>query len=181
MDLEDLLEEVWQYTPLFVWRILWTGEPVYSLSIVYRVAKSQTQLKWLSKHASEVYIRCWWGLVDTEIRLQFQCPDIWVIRLSSHSFYFMKLQLSCWSYLSVFFFINFIERQLLYRILLFSVTSQHESAIGIHIPLPFWTSLPSPSPSHGSRLIQSPCLSFLSHTANSCWLSILHMVTFITV
>ena len=27
MDLEDLLEEVWQYTPLFVWRILWTGKP----------------------------------------------------------------------------------------------------------------------------------------------------------
>ena len=27
-----------------------------------------------------------------------------------------------------------------------------------------------------SRLIQSPCLSFLSHTANSRWLSILHMV-----
>ena len=34
----------------------------------------------------------------------------------------------------------------------------------------------SPSPSHHSRLIQSPCLSFLSHTANSHWLSILHMV-----
>ena len=33
-------------------------------------------------------------------------------------------------------------------------------------------SLPSPSPSHSSRLIQSPCLSFLRHTANSCWLSI---------
>ena len=36
------------------------------------------------------------------------------------------------------------------------------SAIGIHILPPFWTSLPSPSPSHPSRLIQSPCLSFLS-------------------
>ena len=46
----------------------------------------------------------------------------------------------------------------------------------IHISPPFWTSLPSPSPSHLSRLIQSPCLSFLSHTANSCWLSTLHMV-----
>ena len=32
---------------------------------------------------------------------------------------------------------------------------------------PFWTSLPSPFPSHPSRLIQSPCLSFPSHTANS--------------
>ena len=30
--------------------------------------------------------------------------------------------------------------------------------------------------SHPSRLIQSPCLSFLSHSANSHWLSILHMV-----
>ena len=35
-----------------------------------------------------------------------------------------------------------------------------------------WTSLPAPSPSHPSRLIQSPCLSFLSHTANSRWLSL---------
>ena len=34
------------------------------------------------------------------------------------------------------------------------------------------TSLPSPSPSHHSRMIQSPWLSFLSHTANSRWLSI---------
>ena len=48
--------------------------------------------------------------------------------------------------------------------------------IYIYISPPFWTSLPSPSPSHCSRLIQSPCLSFLRHTANSCWLSILHMV-----
>ena len=31
---------------------------------------------------------------------------------------------------------------------------------------------PSPSPSHSSRLIQNPCLSFLRHTANSHWLSI---------
>ena len=47
----------------------------------------------------------------------------------------------------------------------------------IHISPPFWSSLPSPSPPHSSRLIQSPYLSFLSHEANSCWLSILHMVT----
>ena len=36
--------------------------------------------------------------------------------------------------------------------------------------------LQSPSPSHPFMLIQSPCLSFLSHTTNSYWLSILHMV-----
>ena len=44
---------------------------------------------------------------------------------------------------------------------LFSVKPQHESAIGIHISPPFWTSLLSASQSHPSRLIQSPCLSFL--------------------
>ena len=42
--------------------------------------------------------------------------------------------------------------------------------------LPFWNSLLSPTLSHSSRLIQSPCLSFMSHTAKSCWLSILRMV-----
>ena len=41
---------------------------------------------------------------------------------------------------------------------------------------PFRNSLSLPSPSHPSRLIQSPCLSFLSYTENSCCLSILHMV-----
>ena len=98
-----------------------------------------------------------------------------------------KYLLPCFQYLSIFHIfyyhtilslinIFFIEGKLLYRILLFSVEPQHESAIGIHISPPFWTSLPSPSPSHPSRLIQSPCLSFLSHTANSHWLFILHMV-----
>ena len=57
-----------------------------------------------------------------------------------------------------------------------SVKPQLKSAIGIHISPPFWTFLPSPSPSHPSRLIQSPYLSFLSHTANSRWLSVLHVV-----
>ena len=49
--------------------------------------------------------------------------------------------------------------------------NMNQPQVYIH-PLPFET----PSPSHPSRLIQSPCLSFLSHTANSPWLSILHMV-----
>ena len=57
----------------------------------------------------------------------------------------------------------------------FSVKLQNESAIGIHIPS-LLNSLPPPSPSHPSKLIQRPSLSFLSHTANSRWLSILHMV-----
>ena len=70
-----------------------------------------------------------------------------------------------WSFLlctlfGVFFFFFFslfifIERYLLYRILLFSVKPQHESAIGIHMSPPFWTSLPFPSPSQPLRLTKS--------------------------
>ena len=39
-----------------------------------------------------------------------------------------------------------------------------------------WTSLPSPCPSYASRLSQGPCLGSLSHTADSHWLCILHML-----
>ena len=80
--------------------------------------------------------------------------------------------------LFLLFLINlfFTEGSLLYKILLLSLNPQHESAIGIHISPPFWTSLPFPSASHLSKLIQSSCLSFLSHTENSHWLSILAMV-----
>ena len=65
-----------------------------------------------------------------------------------------------WSFFFLIYFL--VEGYLLYRILLFSVKPQHESAIGIHIPLPFWTSLPSPSPPLPSRLVQNHCLSFLA-------------------
>ena len=51
-----------------------------------------------------------------------------------------------------------IEGKLHYRIFLFSVKPQHESATDIHISPPFSTCLPSPSPYHPSRLILSPCL-----------------------
>ena len=37
---------------------------------------------------------------------------------------------------------------------------------------------PTPTPSHTSRLSQSTSLSSLSHTANSYWLSILHMIVY---
>ena len=47
----------------------------------------------------------------------------------------------------------------------FSVRHQQESATGTPIRPPSWTSLPSPSPSHPSRLSQSPCLS--SHESYS--------------
>ena len=78
--------------------------------------------------------------------------------------------------ITFFFSLFLIEGKLLYRILLFSVKPQHESAIVIHTSFPLYTSLPSPPTSHPSRLIQSPCLSFLNHATNFHLLSILHMV-----
>ena len=54
-----------------------------------------------------------------------------------------------------------------------SAKYQHESAIGIHIFPPLWTSLPPPIPLDCHR---ASGLSSLHHTANSHWISILHMV-----
>ena len=48
--------------------------------------------------------------------------------------------------------------------LLFSVKHQQESAIGAPMSPPSWNSLPSPFPSYSSRLLQSRCLSSLSHS-----------------
>ena len=48
----------------------------------------------------------------------------------------------------------------------FCQTSTRLSHRSAHVPT-LLTSLPSPSPPHPSRLSQSPCLSSLSHTANS--------------
>ena len=62
--------------------------------------------------------------------------------------------------------------------MLISAIHQHESAIGIHISPPSWTFLPSPTPFHPSRMLQSTSLSPLCHTADSHWLSILHMVIY---
>ena len=41
---------------------------------------------------------------------------------------------------------------------------------GIHMSSPSWTSLPSPTQSHPSKLSQSTQLSSLCHTANPHWL-----------
>ena len=81
------------------------------------------------------------------------------------------------SFLFSLTYLFLIEGKLLHNVVLASTIHQHESAIGIS-PLRPWTSIPSPSPSHPSRLLQSPDLSSLSHTANSHWLSILHMVMY---
>ena len=53
--------------------------------------------------------------------------------------------------------------------------------MGVHVSPPSLISLSSPSPPHPSRLLQSPGLSSQSHTANSHWLSILHMVMYVSV
>ena len=55
-----------------------------------------------------------------------------------------------------------------------SAIYQHDSAIGIHISIPFLLSLPPhPTPLGGH---EAPDLGSLYHTANSHWLSILHIV-----
>ena len=59
--------------------------------------------------------------------------------------------------------------------------TSHESAIGRHMSIPSWTSLLPPTPFHPSRLSQSPGFSSLSQTANFHWLSILHMVVYVSM
>ena len=44
--------------------------------------------------------------------------------------------------------------------MLVSAVDQHESAIGMHISPPSWSPLPPPTPSHPSRLSQSPGFGF---------------------
>ena len=56
-------------------------------------------------------------------------------------------------------YLFWIGGSLLYNVVLVSAKPQHESAIGIPMFPPSWTCLPAPSPSHPSRLSQSPGLS----------------------
>ena len=78
-----------------------------------------------------------------------------------------------------FFFCHFIFLNCrilaLQNFVLFCQTSTRISHRYTHVPSAP-ASLPSPSPSHPSGLSESSCLSSLSHTANSHWLSILHML-----
>ena len=71
----------------------------------------------------------------------------------------------------------FIRVELLYSVVLDFAVQRIESAVSIHIPPLFWTSLP-PSPSHLSRSsesaeLSSPCCTAASHS----WLShtVVHM------
>ena len=63
--------------------------------------------------------------------------------------------------------------------MLVSAIPQHESAIGIPVFPPSLTSLLPPTASYPSRLLQSSNLSYLSHTENSHWFSVLHMIVYL--
>ena len=72
--------------------------------------------------------------------------------------------------LQLFFFLIYLFfywRIIALSIALVSTEHRHESAIGLPMSPPTWTSLPPPSLSCPSRLLPSPGLSSLSHTANS--------------
>ena len=86
---------------------------------------------------------------------------------------------------SVFYLLSFVKKKffIFYRRMIalqnsvvFCQPSTWMSCRCTYIPARL--NLPAISrPSHLSRWIQSPCLSFLSHTANPHWLSILRLVT----
>ena len=102
-------------------------------------------------------------------------------RLLAHTraFFFLPLYFFNWRIIALQNFVVFVIYQQRMSYILYRGMSI-DPAIGTPVSPPFWTSSlnlpPSPSPSHPSRLSQSPCLSSLGHTANSCWLSTLHMV-----
>ena len=86
---------------------------------------------------------------------------------------FQPLNISFFKKMSIF---NW--RTVVYNIVLVSAIinmnqhiHQRESATDIHMSIPSWTSFPTPTPSHPSRLSQSTGLSSLHHTANSHLLS----------
>ena len=130
-----------------------------------------------------------WIPINFPLRTTFAASHrFWIIYFHWHFFYvFLNFLFNffLWStgylagncltsiYLDFFFL---IEGYLLYRILLFSVIYQQESAIDTPMSPPSWISLLSSSQSHLSILLQSPCVSSLSHMANFHWLSIVHML-----
>ena len=84
--------------------------------------------------------------------------------------------LSMCTYIFSKLYLFLIEGKLLHNIVLAPAIHEHESAIGTPVSPPLFNLFPT---SHPSRLLQSAGLSPLSHTANSHWLSVLHMVVYL--
>ena len=88
------------------------------------------------------------------------------------------INVHCYCYY-FFVFLKFIFNwRILYIVVLIYAIHQHESAIDIHMSPPSWASVPPPTLSYPSRLSQGTSLSSPSHTVNSHWLFILHIVVF---
>ena len=153
------------HSSVLAWRIPGTGEPGGLPSMgSHRVGHDWSDSAVAGTQLMSLLFLSW--LKDTKSSLhKALCKSFWA------TYIYASLRQSPYFHRPFFFFFFnfFIEGKLLYRILLFSIKPQHESAIGIHISPPFWTSLPFPSPSHPSRLTQRPCLSFLSHIIQWKW------------
>ena len=68
---------------------------------------------------------------------------------------------------------------LLYNMVMVFVIHQYELAIGIHVSLPSWTPLPlHPIP---PRCHRAPALGALNYTSNSHWLSVSHLVIYVSM
>ena len=94
------------------------------------------------------------------------------------SLYWICCSIACVFFISLSFFLILFIYSLNRRIIVlpnFVVFCQISTWISHRSP-PSWTSLPSPSPFHPSRLLQSSCLSSLSQIANSRWPSVLLIV-----
>ena len=105
-------------------------------------------VKWLNPYfyIGKLALKMSAFIITKFITLKFWCSHINIIIL----------------WFQLFFCLFFMDN--CFGILLFSDKYQHESALGIHMSLPSWTSLPSLIPSHPSRLLQST-RSSLHHTA----------------
>ena len=75
-----------------------------------------------------------------------------------------------WSFFKKKAYLFLIDWWLVYNIGLISALYHYELTIIVHMSFPSWISLPPSTHSHLSRLLQSPHLISLSHTANPHWL-----------
>ena len=146
-------------------------------------------------------VQGWWSntlalssTCSRSVRIKGPTP-LFITFCVSHFFpslfsYKMKHFLNCgrvyikFTILTIFRFFLFvcrffkIEGWLLYNSGLISAIHQHESVIGVYMSPSSRTSFSPLTLSHPSRLLESPRLSSLSHTASFHWLSILYMVVY---